>query len=155
MSLQKLLKDLEVQGKIKKQQTDDIYLNGLLHAANINFKASTDNLNKYSEVAFKSAYEGLLQLSRVILLINSYRPTDGEQHRTTFIVAGAFLGDEFENLIIRIDKYRKRRNESIYNPIDGISVEEAKSILETTKKYRQAVSEYLKSLDVQLDLFDI
>jgi len=154
MSLPKLLKELEAQGKIKKQKTDETYLNGLLHAASVNFEAATSNLNHYNEVAFKAAYDGLLQISRVILLINGYRPHDGEQHKTTFIVAGAFLGDEFKELISKIDKYRKRRNECIYNPIDMISEKEAASILETSKKYQKAVSHYLKGFKMQLELFN-
>jgi len=154
MSLQKLLKELETQGKIKKQKTDESYLNGMLHSASINFKAAADNMNRYNEVAFKAAYDGLLQISRVVLLINGYRPHDGEQHKTTFIVAGAFLGDEFNDLISKIDSYRRRRNECIYNPIDSISSKEAESILETSKKYRAIVAQYLRSLNVQLDMFD-
>lgn len=154
MSLEKLLKELELSGKIKKQTTDETYLNGLLHAATNNFNAAADNLNRHNEVAFKAAYDGLLQISRVILLINGYRPHDGEQHKTTFIVAGAYLGDNFKGLVSKIDKYRRRRNECIYNPIDMISAKEAEAIIDTAKSYQNAVKTYLKGCKIQLELFD-
>src|SRR3990172_469032 len=115
MNLESLLDKLMKEGKIKKQKTDVHYLNGLLNAAHNNFLAAKYNLDGgFWETAFKSAYDGLLQISRFVLLLNGYRPDDGEQHKTTFIVAGAFLGDDFSDLIERIDRYRIKRNNAIY-----------------------------------------
>jgi len=119
MNLENLLDKLLRESKIKKQDTDINYLNGLLGSARQNFSSAKYNLDgDFYETAFKSAYDGLLQISRVVLLLNGYRPDDGEQHKTTFIVAGAILGEGFKELIERIDRYRIKRNRAIYQPVD-------------------------------------
>lgn len=85
MSLKKLLDKLLKEGKIRRQDTDINYLNNLLNSAQQNFLSAKYNLKGgFYETAFKSAYDGLLQISRAILLLNGYRPDNGEQHKTTF-----------------------------------------------------------------------
>ncbi len=108
----------------------------------------------FKDTAFKSAYDGILQISRAILFLNGYRPDDGEQHKTTFLAAGAFLGDEFSDLIGRIDRYRIKRNNAVYQPINFISRSEATGILESAEEYWKAAKNYLKSKNNQLELFD-
>ena len=155
MNLNKLLDKLLKEGKIKRQKTDLDYLNGLLEAAQRNFLAAKYNLkNEFPEIAFKAAYEGLLQLSRVVLLSNGFRPDDGEQHKTTFVVAGMILGKEFGDLIERIDRYRIKRNQSIYQPLCPLSKSEAEGILETAEEYWNVVKKYLKKQNKQLELFN-
>jgi hypothetical protein len=102
-NLENLLNKLSKEGKIKKQNVDINFLNGLLSGAHQNFLAAQYNLDGgFADTAFKSAYDGLLQISRVILFLNGYRSDDGEQHKTTFLIAGALLGDDFSELIGKI-----------------------------------------------------
>ena len=155
MNLRSLLDKLLKEGKIRKQNTDIDYLNGLLHAAHRNFLSAEYNLKSdFAETAFKSAYDGLLQISRAILLLNGYRPDDGEQHKTTFAVAGFILDEKFAKLVERIDRYRAKRNKVIYHPVDFVSRSEAAGILESAREYWFAVKQYLKENNKQLDLFD-
>lgn len=77
MNLENLLNKLLKNGKIRRQDTDINYLNGLLNSAQQNFSSAKYNLKGcFYETAFKSAYDGLLQISRAILLLNGYRPDD-------------------------------------------------------------------------------
>lgn len=154
-NLENLLEELLRNGKVRKQATDTNYLNGLLNSAHHNFLAAKYNFDGgFMDTAFKSAYDGLLQISRAILLLNGYRPDDGEQHKTTFLAAGAFLGKEFEELIAKIDRYRIKRNNAVYQPIDFISKSEASGILESAKDFWIAAKKYLKENNKQLELFD-
>lgn len=155
MSLEELLKNLLREGKIKRQSTDVSFLNASLDAAKHNLRAAEFNINGgYWDTAFKSAYDCLLQISRVILLLNGYRPDDGEQHKTTFRVAGAFLGSEFAELIDKIDRCRIKRNNVIYKPLAPISKGEAEDILKSAHDYWKKVKIYLKNKNKQLELFD-
>ncbi len=155
MNLDNLLNKLLQEGKLKTQAVEANFLNSLLSAARQNFLAAEYNLNGgFADTAFKSAYDGLLQISRVVLFLNGYRPTGGEQHKTTFLIAGALLGDEFSDLIDRIDRYRIKRNNAVYQPVDFISKSEAEGILESAKEYWSAVKNYLKNKNKQLELFD-
>jgi uncharacterized protein (UPF0332 family) len=155
MSSKNLLDKLLREGKIKKQDSDINYLNGLLNSARQNFSSAKYNLEgRFYETAFKSAYDGLLQISRAILLLNGYRPDDGEQHKTTFLVAGAILGEGFSDTINRIDRYRVKRNRAVYQPVDFLSKSEAEGILEVAETYWNAAKGYLKKQSEQLELFE-
>jgi hypothetical protein len=153
MSLEKLLKELIEQGKLKKQNTNIHYLDNLLLSAKRNFEAASVVKNKIDEAAFKLVYDGLLQIGRLILLINGYRPHDGGQHKTTFMVAGALLGDEYSDLISKIQKFRIKRNDCIYEPTDFISHEETEAIFETSREFWKTARDYLKKKNPQLKLF--
>ena len=156
MNLENLLNQLLKQGKVKRQAAEISALNGYLSAAAQNFAAAKFNLSGgYSGTAFKSAYDGVLLLSRVVLLLNGYRTNDGEQHKTTFIVAGALLGPEFGELIGLIDRCRIKRNNLVYQPLAAISKSEAENILLTAEEYWHKVKQYLKSKNRQLELFDM
>jgi len=155
MSLRNLLNSLLKEGKIKRQTTDISYLNNLLNSARQNLLSAKYNLEgEFYETAFKSVYDGLLQISRVILLLNGYRPDNGEQHKTTFMVAGIILGKELKELVERIDRCRVKRNRTIYQPLTFISKSEAEGILEIAKEYWSSVKKYLKERNPQLTLFD-
>ena len=154
-NLENLLNELLEEGKIRKQETDTNYVNGLLHAAYRNFLSAEYNCGGgFPDTAFKSAYDGILQISRAILLLNGYRPDDGEQHKTTFLVAGTLLGERFLALVGRIDKYRVKRNNAVYQPVDMLSKSEALTIIASAREYWGAVRGYFKEKDSQLELFD-
>lgn len=70
------------------------------------------------------------------------------------MVTGAILGEEFKELIERIDRYRIKRNRAIYQPITFISKSEAEGTLETAKEYWYSAKKYLKEKNLQLELFD-
>lgn len=151
-----LLDKLLNEGKLKKQGTDVRYLNSLLNSTHQNLLSAKYNLEGgFLETAFKSAYDGLLQISRVVLLLNGYRPDDGEQHKTTFLATEIILGGNLKELIERIDRYRIKRNKAVYQPVDFISKNEAIGIIDSAKEYWLAVRDYLKEKNNQLELFDL
>jgi len=101
-----LFERLSKEGKLRRQKADIDYLNALLDAAGRNFEAALVVRGKVDEAAFKLFYDGLLQISRVIVLLNGYRPDDEEQYKTTFLAAGEILGSEYEDLIGKMQKMR-------------------------------------------------
>jgi len=145
---------LQREGKLRRQDTDDSYLNNLLDAAKRNFEAATYLKGKIDEAAFKLVYDGLLQIGRLILLLNGFRPDDGEQHKTTFAVAGVLLGDDFARVIKKIQICRVKRNICIYDPKIEISEIEADAIFKTAQEFWILVKNYLQKKNPQLKLFD-
>jgi len=154
MSLKNLLDDLVKEGKLKRQDTGVDYLNSLLDAAKRNFEAAILVKGKVDEAAFKLVYDGLLQIGRLILLLNGYRPDDGEQHKTTFLVAGELLGKEYDNLISKIQRFRIKRNICIYEPKGLINKSEAEAIHRIFQEFWRKVRIYLKKKNPQLKLFN-
>lgn len=154
MNLEKALNDLVRTGKLKKQTGETAYINGLLESAHRNFEAALLIKDKVDEAAFKLAYDGLLQIGRAILLINGYRPDDGEQHKTTFEAAGILLGDNYGELIRKIQRYRIKRNNCIYDPLDLLSKTETEGLIKTAKEFWVKAKKYIKEKNPQLGLFD-
>jgi hypothetical protein len=153
MSLEDLLNKLLKEGKVKKQKTDIAYLNALLESSKRNLEAASLVKGKVNEAAFKLAYDGLLQLGRLILMLDGYRPSDGEQHKTTFLVAGHLLGKEYNYLIEKIQKFRIKRNICIYEPRGLISQKEVDAIYKTAQEFWKRVRIYLRQKHPQLKLF--
>jgi hypothetical protein len=153
MSSGNLLERLSREGKLKPQKADIEYLNALIDAARKNFEAALAVRAIAEEACFKLFYDGLLQISRVVVLLNGYRPDDGEQHKTTFNAAGEILGSEYEDLIKKMQKLRVKRNACIYDPRDLIGESETDAIYSTAKKFWDKVRVYLKKTDPQLRLF--
>ncbi len=154
MNLVNSLKGLFEEGKIRKQKTNIGYLNNLINSAKRNFEASAMVKGKIDEAAFKLCYDGLLQIGRVILLLNGFRPADGEQHKTTFSVAGKILGTEYNDLVRKIQKYRVKRNNCIYDPKILITNAESENIYMTAKIFWHKVKDYLSNKNPQLELFE-
>jgi len=154
MSLKNLLDDLVKEGKLRRQDTGVDYLNSLLDAAKRNFEAACLVKGKVDEAAFKLVYDGLLQIGRLILLLNGYRPDNGEQHKTTFLVAGELLGKEYDELISKIQRFRIKRNICIYEPKGLINKSEAEAIYRIFQEFWRKVRMYLKKKNPQLKLFN-
>jgi hypothetical protein len=148
-----LFERLSKEGKLKPQKADIDYLNALLDAARRNFEAALVIRGRVDEAAFKLFYDGLLQISRVVVLLNGYRPDDGEQHKTTFLAAGEILGSEYEDLIRKMQKLRIKRNICIYDPKELIGKSEIDAIYNTAKKFWSKVRVYLETANPQLKLF--
>lgn len=139
MSLEDLLNKLIKEGKLRRQDTDINYLNNLLAAAKRNFDAAALVKEKVEEAAFKLVYDGLLQIGRLILLMRGYRPDDGEQHKTTFSMAGELPGEEYHDLIEKIQKFRIKRNACIYEPKGLISKIESEAIFKVYQEFWRKV----------------
>lgn len=154
MSSDSSLDKLVREGKLRPQRADTPYLNDLLEAAHRNFEAASLLQGRVDEAAFKLYYDGLLQVSRAVLLQEGLRPDDGEQHKTTFLVAGMILGPEFEDLIRKIQKFRIKRNESLYDPKGLVGAIEAQAIYLTAKAFWNEVRSHLRKADAQLKLFE-
>ena len=153
MSSRNLFERLSQEGKLKRQKAEIDYLNALLDSAGRNFEAALVVRGRIEEAAFKLFYDGLLQISRVVVLLNGYRPDDGEQHKTTFLAAGEILGSEYEDLIRKIQKLRIKRNICIYDPKELIGKSETDAIYDTAKKFWSKVRAYLEKQNPQLKLF--
>jgi len=147
------LERLSKEGKLKTQKADLDYLNAMLDAARKNFDAALATRAIAEEAAFKLFYDGILHVSRVVVLLNGYRPDDGEQHKTTFYAAGEILGPDYEDLIKKMQRLRVKRNACIYDPAELIGKSETDAIHKTAKKFWSMVRVYLEKANPQLRLF--
>lgn len=154
MNSKNSLDRLVQNGKLKRQKTDSGHLNDLLEAARRNFEAASIVRDAADEAAFKLIYDGLLQICRAVLLLNGFRPDDGEQHKTTFFAAGEILGPEVDETIRKIQKFRIKRNDCVYDPRGLIGKSDFEAIYRTARDFWIFVRSFLKKSGGQLVLFD-
>lgn len=147
------LAKLEREGKLRRQSAAPAQLEGLIGAARRNFEAAQAIQGRVDEAAFKLYYDGLLQIGRVVLLSSGYRPCDGDQHKTTFQAAGDILGAEFEDLIRKLQKFRIKRNDCIYEPTGLLGKSEVEAIERTAAAFLMAVKTHVGKTNPQLELF--
>jgi len=153
MNSSNFLAKLEREGKLKRQKVGFDHLNDLLEAARRNFEAGRVLQGRVDEAAFKLFYDGLLQVGRAIVLLKGFRPDDGEQHKTTFAAAGEVLGPEYDDLIIKIQKFRTKRNDCVYDPKGLIGKSDAAAIHRTASLFWARVRARLEKENPQLKLF--
>lgn len=111
------LKRLEENGFLKKEEIGIDQVKALLDSAVRNIAASEKNLDIDEEACYTLAYNAMLKIARALVFLEGYRPSDGQQHKTTVEVAGKILGKQFENLIGMFDKMRRKRNQFTYDPM--------------------------------------
>ena len=153
MSLKNYLNNLIERGFLKKEEIGVDQVRALLKSASKNLRAAQKNLNIDEETCYTMAYNAMLKMARAILFLNNFRPADGYQHKTTVDVAGKILGNNFNDLIIKFDQMRKKRNMFTYEPLIPLSRDEAKKSLETAEEFYEKVKEFLEQKNLQLKLF--
>lgn len=154
MTSTSLLARLEQEGKVRRQPAAPAQLEALIEAARRNFSAAQKIRGSIAEAAFKLYYDGLLQMGRVVLLSAGYRPCDGDQHKTTFLAAGEILGSEFEDLIRKLQKFRVKRNDCVYEPTGLIGESDVEAIGKTAAVFWTALKAHIGETNPQPDLFE-
>ena len=96
----------------------------------------------------------MLKIARALVFLQNYRPSDGQQHKTTIEVAGKILGKGFSELIDIFDKMRKKRNQFTYDPMLPLSLADANNALKTANEFYKKVRNFLDSKYPQLRLFE-
>jgi len=96
--VEKLIRRLEREGKIRKKETEFIQVEALLKEAILDL----DEAKRISEIAeratFLLAYNAMLKAGRALMMLKGYLPANGGQHKTVVDMTGATLGDRFQNL---------------------------------------------------------
>lgn len=153
ISLGNYLKNLESKGLLKKERIGIDQAKALLGSASKNIVASEKNLSIDEEACYTLAYNAMLKIARALVFLQGYRPSDGQQHKTTIEVAGEILGKEFSELINMFNLMRKKRNQFTYDPMLPISLTEAKNALKTANDFHKKVKLFLDEKYPQLKLF--
>lgn len=153
MSSKKYFDNLVSRGFLKKEKIGTDQIRALLASSAKNLAASRKTIAIDEETCFAMAYAAMLKIARAILFLRGYRPSDGQQHKTTIEVAGKILGSNFENLIDKFDKMRRKRNQFTYDPLLPLSEKETRDALKTAESFSAGARKYLEKIDPQGKLF--
>ncbi|MCK9266186.1 HEPN domain-containing protein [bacterium] len=144
MSYEKLFNDFLASGLIKRLDVNFIQIEKLIQRAQKDLIVAEKNLTIDEEVAYNYAYLAMLRSGRALLFLKGFRPSDGQQHKTVIDIAQAILGKEFELLVEKFDKMRRKRNQFTYDPFFPVSRTESIKALKTAGYFVKVVSNLIK-----------
>lgn len=90
--MDKLIRKLEREGKIKKQIAGLVQIEALLREAVKDLDEAKNIAHIATRATYLLAYNAMLKAGRALLLFKGYIPADGGQHKTVVEMTGAILG---------------------------------------------------------------
>src|SRR4030065_2100000 len=121
----KLLKKLEVQGKIRKQKAGFVQIEVLLKEAILDLEEANKIAQLVERATYLLAYNAMLKAGRALMLMRGFVPDDGAQHKTVVEMTSAILGDPYRSLTEKFETMRRKRNEMTYESGTLVSMSEA------------------------------
>jgi len=150
--LDKLIKKLEREGKIKKQKVGIVQIEALLKQAVLDLEEAKKILNIAERATYILAYMAMLKAGRALLLLKGYIPSDGSQHKTVVEMTSVILGNEYRDLTGQFETMRRKRNELTYGAGVLLSVSDTKEAFSDAIALVQKVLEQVKSQNPQMKL---
>ena len=141
--------------------------NNLVKKQKPDFKQITDQLNRAKKDlhtaasissidltwSFAIAYHAMIRAGKALMFSQGYLPTAKQSHKTIVEITSLILGTEYETLINRFNRMRRRRHDFIYDAINQITGSEVKAAIDTAKKLIDNIADRIKQENPQLELF--
>lgn len=154
--LNKLIKKLLQEGKLKKQKVGIIQVEALLKQAIFDLREAEKISNIAERATYVLAYMAMLKAGRALLLLEGYVPDDGAQHKTVVEMTSAILGDNYKNLTNQFERMRRKRNEMTYEAGILLSMSESQQAFSDAIALIKNILKEAKSQNPQLELqFDL
>lgn len=150
MSYEKFLKD----NLIKKQRPDFKQIEKQMARAEKDLKTAEANLSIDLTWAFAISYHSMMRASKALMYSKGYLPTTRRSHKTIVEFTKLSLGPEYENLVSRFNRMRRKRHDFIYDSENHITLSEAKSSIEAARKLITEISTLIKAANPEKELFD-
>jgi len=94
---------------------------------------------------FATAYNAVLQLSKIAIACAGYRVTSGTgHHQKTFEAVKIALGKQSKALTDYFDACRRKRNHIDYDASEVVTDTEAQELLEKAEEFREMVEEWIR-----------
>ena len=149
MIYEKFLKD----NLIKKEKPDFKQIAYQLKRAQKDLTTAEANLSIDLTWAFAIAYHAMIRASKALMYSKGYLPTAKRSHKTIVELTKLILGSEYESIIGRFSRMRRRRHDFIYDSKNNITSHEAKSSIDTAKKLIDEIVILVRKENPEKDLF--
>jgi len=130
MNYEKFLKD----NLIKKQEPDFKQIQFQLQRSLKDLKTAEANLNIDLTWAMAISYHSIIRAGRALMYSKGFLPTTRKSHKTIVEFTKLVLGHEYDTLVSKFNRLRRKRHDFIYDSKNRITHSEAISSLETAKK---------------------
>lgn len=130
---------------IKKVQPDLDQIRHQVKRAEQDLQTARANLKIDVTWALTIAYHAMIRACRALVYAQGYLPTANQSHKTVVELAGMILGKEYDDLVSKLNRLRRRRHNFIYDSQNHVNTEEADAALETAKKLINKIKASLKN----------
>ena len=138
---------------IKQQRPDFEQIRHQIQRSPKDLKTAEANLSIDLTWSFAIAYHSMIRAGKALMYSPGYLPTVKRSHKTIVEFTKLILGEEYQDLIGRFNRMRRRRHDFIYEARNHIAYHEAKSSLETPKKLVDKIIVLVKQENPQKDFF--
>lgn len=138
------LADLEKEGLIGKIPIDKKRVKECMALAKRDLRTSKSLSKDNPDWAFSIAYNSMLQSARALMFSMGYRPFGKAQHISAVRFAEAVLSGKAKEIIVILDRMRRKRHRVVYDTSGLISQLEAKKAVTSAEKFFNLIENELK-----------
>ncbi|MCP4653287.1 MAG: HEPN domain-containing protein [Candidatus Omnitrophica bacterium] len=149
MNYEKFLRDK----LIKKQTPDFKQVNKQLQRSLKDLKTADANLKIDLTWSLAIAYHAMIRAGRALMYSRGYLPTTKRSHKTIIEVTKLLLGHEYDTLVSKFNRLRRRRHDFIYESKNHVTHSEAEACLETADSLIKKIVSLVKEKNPERDLF--
>lgn len=100
--------------------------------------------NLSADRRFATAYNAVLQLSKIAIVCSGYRVTSGSgHHQKTFEAVRTALGKPSHRMADYFETCRRKRNHLDYDAADIVTGTEAQELLEKAREFQERVEDWV------------
>jgi len=140
VSYEKFIKD----DLIKRQKPDFKQISYQLQRALKDLKTAEANLGIDLTWALTIAYHAMIRAGRALMYSKGFLPTTKKSHKTIVEFTKLILGQDYDALVSKFNRLRRKRHEFIYDSINHTTHSEAKSSLDTAKSLIDKIIDLVK-----------
>ena len=136
--------DLEKDGLITKISINKKRVKESIALAKRDLNTAKSLVNNNPDWTFSIAYNSMLQSARALMFSMGYRPLGKAQHISAIRFAELVLGSKAKEIIMILDRMRRKRHRVVYDTSGLISMQEAKTAISNADKFLMLVEKELK-----------
>jgi uncharacterized protein (UPF0332 family) len=94
---------------------------------------------------FATAYNAVLQLSKIVIACSGYRVAGPGHHRTTFEALEIAMGSSVSAMAAYFDMCRRKRNQVDYDCANAATESETKDLIQKPEEFRERVETWVRT----------
>lgn len=146
-------KELVDKGFLKKHKFKPEQIAKTIARARQDIESSELLINQGFEVgAYKIAYEAMLLAGRALVFSYGYRPRIAGSHKIVVDFSTVILGKEYQTLVKKFDRMRKKRHDLVYEAA-SVSKTEAQNAIKTATTFIEEIKTQIPKRNPQQKLF--
>jgi uncharacterized protein (UPF0332 family) len=138
---------------IKRQNPDFRQIQLQLQRSLKDLKTAEANLNIDLTWAMAISYHAIIRAGRALMFSKGFLPTSRESHKTIVEFTGLVLGQQYDALVSKFNRLRRKRHSFIYESKNRITSNEALSSIETAKILIDEITMLVKKENPERNLF--